>query len=102
MVLIVLMIIRFDKKNWSGPVGDHDNQDLGLGLGIKSSILTGGRIRMGDGDTLGMVAPLLINLKCIFFGESSSNLLQGIIVGYAIIIPCILLNYTIAQLVKAH
>jgi len=67
MVMIDLMIVRLDKKNWSGPVGDINVID-----GTMDNPLDYG-LWMGHGDFLG----------------------TGVIVGYAIIVPCILLNYII-------
>ena len=55
MVMIDLMIVRLDKKNWSGPVGDINVID-----GTMDNPLDYG-LWMGHGDFLGTVGTCLMN-----------------------------------------
>ena len=57
MLLVDLMIVRLDKNNWSGPVGDISVID-----GTMENPLDYG-LRMGHGDFLGTVGTSLINLN---------------------------------------
>ena len=107
LVLVVLMIVRFDKNYQFGPVGDSGASGIGESNFLATAKATLDKITsmgggsgggMGDGDFLGMVSLSNAESACYqhqLLNVCSTFLLQGVIVGYAIIVPCILLNYII-------
>ena len=95
MILVVLMIVRFAKIYKLGPVrdcspdvsGDFVKFKIGGNQGDVCSAMVQ-TVQMGNGDFFGMVG--VINLLYIHI-----LLLQGLLVGYAIIVPCSLINFII-------